>query len=72
MFRYSGPDWTPLDELHESFPDKLLLATEATAARGNGASWWATPDWANGEYYGTFILQVEVGCVWLIFLPVLV
>lgn len=54
---YSGPDWAPLDELHDSFPDKLLLASEATRGIGKGKAWWASPDWEDGEYYGTFIIQ---------------
>jgi glucosylceramidase len=54
---YSGPDWSAIDALHTDFPDKLLLASEATAARGTDATWFASPDWSTGEYYGNFIIN---------------
>ena len=54
---YSGPDWSAIQALHADFPDKLVLASEATAARGTADGWFRTPDWSTGEYYGTFILN---------------
>lgn len=54
---YSGPDWSALDALSADFPDKLLLASESTVALEPAVDGYKTPTWANGEYYGTFILN---------------
>jgi glucosylceramidase len=56
---YSGPDWGPLDELARSFPNALLLASEATVGREDRADFFkpSAMVWAHGEYYGTFILN---------------
>jgi glucosylceramidase len=54
---YSGPQFDTLADMHELFPDKLLLPTEATVGRGYGTNWFSDPLWDNGEYYATFILN---------------
>lgn len=56
---YSGPDWSPLDELTAAFPNALLLASEATVGREETNDFFKPSSmvWDHGEYYGTFILQ---------------
>jgi len=56
---YSGPDWGPLDELTRTFPNALLLPTEATVAREDNSDFFRPGGqvWDHGEYYGTFILN---------------
>lgn len=56
---YEQPNEDPMNELHALFPDKFLLATEATAARGTADGWFKDEvgQWSVGEFYGTYILN---------------
>ena len=45
---YSGDDFPNLNKAHELFPDKPILATEATVKRESHP---ATPVWEHGEHY---------------------
>ena len=56
---YSGPDWSALDLLSKDFPDKLLLATEATVGREETSDFFkpSAMVWDHGEYYGTFMIN---------------
>ena len=39
------------------FPDKDLLSSESTVALEKGDQWFKSPDWANGEFYGSEIIN---------------
>ena len=45
---YSGDDFPNLQEAHNQFPTKPILATEATVAREKNPE---APKWSNGEHY---------------------
>ena len=45
---YTGDEFPNLQEAHRQFPNKSILATEATVAREKNPQ---TPDWSHGEHY---------------------
>lgn len=58
-YSISSSGWEPLNQLHDLFPNKAQLATEATTAIGPFyEQWWLNyGSYSDAEQYGTYILN---------------
>lgn len=53
---YTGDEFPNVLDVHNKYPDKLLIATEATEVRESNPQAYMNPTWSKGEHYAHDII----------------